>query len=139
MIGTVKLTAKALPWWRKDGEQRPVDIMTDEKFLRFCRGESHTHKDNYRGLQTIFRYICAKDAEFSPASPKALHAISDKDLPDHVQTKYQDLQKALRAAKLLPSSHVTTTTGASENQGVLQDVKLSKGVRQSQQPGVSTY
>ncbi|KAG2144480.1 hypothetical protein DEU56DRAFT_754152 [Suillus clintonianus] len=135
MLGTVKLTAKDLPWWPKDGEEWPVDSATSEKFLRFRWGESHTHEDNYRGLQTIFRYIRTKGAEFSPTSAKALRAISDEDLLDRVQTKYQDLQKALRAAKLLSSSRVTTTTEASENQGALRDAKLSKGVRQSRQQG----
>ncbi|KAG1900835.1 uncharacterized protein F5891DRAFT_1188322 [Suillus fuscotomentosus] len=135
MLGTVKLTAKDLPWWQKDGEQWPVDSATSEKLFRFRWGESHTHEDNYRGLQTIFRYICAKGAEFSPASAKALRAISDEELLDRVQTKYQDLQKALWAAKLLLSSRITTTTEASENQGTLRDAKLSKGVRQSRQQG----
>ncbi|KAG1855658.1 hypothetical protein DFJ58DRAFT_841086 [Suillus subalutaceus] len=104
MLSTVKLTTKDLPWWPKDGEQWPVDGATNEKLLRFRWGESNTHDDNYRGLQTVFRYICAKGAEFSPGSARALHAISDKDLLDRVHTKYQDLQKALWAAKMLTPS-----------------------------------
>ncbi|KAG1854528.1 hypothetical protein F4604DRAFT_1265462 [Suillus subluteus] len=80
LLGTVKLTAKDLPWWPKEGEEWPVDSATKEKFIRLRWEESYAHEDNYLALQAIFKYIRAKGAEYSPAAAKALRAISDEDL-----------------------------------------------------------
>lgn len=123
-----------LPWWPKEGEEWPVDSATKEKFIRFRWNESHNHEDNNRTIQTIFRYIRAKGAEYSPAAAKALRTISDEDLLHRVRIKYQDLQKSLRSAKLLTATRATTT--AAESAPIARDVKLTKGMRQSRQQGV---
>jgi hypothetical protein len=124
MLGTVKLTAKDLLWWPKDGEQWSVNGATGEKLLQFHWGNSHTHEDNCRGLQTVFRYICAKGAEFSPASAKALCAHQVPRLTESIMGS-QDVVITLY-------NHLNTeSTKTPENQGALWDAKLSKGVRQS--------
>ena len=99
--------------------------------------ESYAHEDNKLALLAIFKYIRTKDAEYSPAAVKALRAISDEDLLNRIHTKYQDLQKSLRSAKLLASSR-STTAAVDSALATTRDVKLTKGMRQSRQHGVRT-
>ncbi|KAG1738159.1 uncharacterized protein EDB91DRAFT_1249478 [Suillus paluster] len=78
LLGTVKLMPE-MPWWLKEGEEWPVDSATNEQFIRFRYNKSHNHEDNSRTIQTIFRYILANGAEYSPAAVQLQVEELDED------------------------------------------------------------